>query len=175
MTEVEDFLSQISPAQLSRDGQIQPWLPQPDETAQEYLAFSLWRDIGPGRQPQTNRLAKHWSWKERAEAFDRWIEVQPPDIQATANQVAGMLIESMPILVQALRQELVKHAVQVASTSHAGISLPELVKCIKTVAEVTRLLSGQSTVTLGVEKLNLANLSTEELVQLESLQNKALV
>lgn len=83
---------------IETDGQtIREWDRRPDESPEAFLAFSIYRDCGPGRNiraawrihaPESKTLAGSWfnwsakfEWKNRAAVFDQYMQRKRLDHQ----------------------------------------------------------------------------------------------
>jgi hypothetical protein len=156
------------------EGYLKPWLPQPGETAQEFIAFNTWLQAGPARPRVISKIAQERFWEQRALAYDAWLEVQPPDVQAQAADIAQSLMTSIALVSQMLRIELVKILTQVSTCSAASVSLTDAAKVLETMARTSRLLAGLTTETVGLGRLDLSHHTQEELLELDRLTTKAL-
>ena len=171
-TEAEALIAQLQPQDLDQSGFLQPWQPQPEETSQEYLAFSLYRDQGPDRTLPRGPLPRTRLWQQRAMAYDQWLDRQPQAEQVTADQIARTLLNTMQLIGHQFQLEAMKILSQ--QIQPPSISLPELVKAIESLAKTSRLLTNRTTENMGVGVFDLTKLSTDELVAWEKLQKKAL-
>jgi hypothetical protein len=171
-TDAEALLQQLSPENLDREGFLQVWQPQPDESAQEYLAFSLYRDQGPDRTLPKGPMPRERLWQPRALAYDQWLDQQPRSEQVTADQIARSLLNTMQLIGHQFQLEAMKLLAQ--QIQHPACTLPELVKAIESLAKTSRLLTNRTTENMGVGVFDLTKLSTEDLLDWERLQKKAL-
>lgn len=176
-TAVEALLLELDSTKLAPDtGLVLPWLPQPNETAQEYLCFSVWLeqvDIR-GNAPRTP-LAKRWQWYERAKAYDAHMAANPaPTPKESADSIAKSLLGTMQLTSHLVRNELQKHLIQGIQSGVPMTDLPALVKIVETLGKTARLLTDQTTETIGVGRFDLKNLSSEEFETLQNTVAKAL-
>lgn len=169
-----DFIRAVTEG-LQTEGQGYPWMPLTDETAQEYLAFEMWRDQGTKRPRQAHALALKRHWEVRALAYDEYLEKQPQDVQAQAAQIAKGILGSSTMVLHCLQMELIKTARNIGSSSMPSLTLGEIVKALDTLAKTARLLSDQSTANVAVVgKWDGTRLSEEELQLLDQLSQKGL-
>lgn len=152
-----------------------PWMPLPQEDAASYMAFELWRDMGPRRPAQQHLMAQQYRWAARAIAYDAWLQAQPQDVKLVADQIAKTIMKAAGTALDAIQVELIKVLRNIGSTGAPSMTLPELLKSLETIAKTSRLLSDKSTenVAVVVGTTNLGNLSDQELDELERLRRKA--
>lgn len=172
-TEAEQLIAQLDTEVLD-NGLAKPWHPQPGETAQEYFAFSIFRDQGANRPNPTSRIAREKMWVQRTKAYDEWLDTQPQTEQATAQAIAKSLLGTMQVVGHLIQLELFKMAQQIATSQHSSISLPELARIVESFAKTSRLLTNQTTENLGVGRWDLSKFSADELAELEEYTKKAL-
>lgn len=169
----DKFLAIVA-QEVNPESQGLPWLPLPAESASDYIAFELWRDLGTKRPRQAHRLAIANAWEARALSYDDYLARQPQDLQAKAQELSRSILGSSAMVLHCLQLELVKIARSMGTTSSPSLTLPEVLKGLETVAKVSRLLTDQSTENIAViGKFNLSLLTDEELAQYEVLTKKA--
>lgn len=153
-----------------------PWLPLPTEQLQDYMAFELWRNLGANRPAQAHKLAKDNKWAARALAYDEYMALQSKPVREQADQIAKTIMTSANMAMQAIQLELVKALRNMGSTQASTMTVPEMVSAIEKIAKTSRLLAGESTENVAVVgKIDLSNLSDEELEQAEALRIKATI
>ena len=153
-----------------------PWLPLPTEKPHEYMAFELWRNLGANRPAQAHKLAKDNRWAARSLAYDEYMALQSKPVKDQAEQIASSIMTSASMVMQAIQLELVKALKNVGSTQASSMTLPEIVSSIEKIAKTSRLLAGESTDNVAVVgRMDLSNLTDEELEQAEALRQKAVL
>lgn len=152
-------------------------MPLPNETATDYMAFELWRNMGPRRPKVTDKLSKDMYWDARAVAYDTWRQAQAIEVRNAADEISKSLIKGCESLIQALQVELIKTLRTLGNTSAPSLSLDQLTKALETVSKTVRLLTDKSTenVAVHVVKHDLSSLTQEELDQIESVCQKTQV
>ena len=152
-----------------------PWLPLPDEQANDYMAFDIWCKMGTSRPAQTHRLAKQNKWAARALAWDEYMVGQTATVKDMADAASKAIMQGIGQTVHAMQLELVKVLRNMGSTQTSSMTLPEIVSSLEKVAKTARLLSDKSTENVAlVGRVDLTNLSDAELEMAEQLRNKAL-
>lgn len=152
-----------------------PWMPLPQEDAAAYMAFELWRDMGPRRPAQQHLLAHNNRWGARALAYDSWVQGQPKDVQVMADQIAKTIMKAAGTALDAIQVELIKVLRNMGTSGVPSMTMPELLKALETIAKTSRLLADKSTenVAVVVGTTDLTRLSDAELEEMERLRRKA--
>lgn len=172
----KEFLETLK-SQLPQQSIVQesfPWLPLPNESATDYMAFEIWRNMGSRRPTVSHQLSINMHWNARAIAFDTWRQAQSLELKTAADDISKSLVKGCESLVQALQVELVKTLRNLGNTSAPSLSLDQLVKALETVSKTVRLLTDKSTENIAVHTVqhNLTTLTQEELDELERLRQK---
>lgn len=173
--ETNEFLQTLSAELGVSEQHGYPWMPLPKEDAQAYMAFELWRGLGPRRPLQQHLMAVQHHWGARALAYDTWVAAQHQDVRQMADQIGKTILKSSEMAMEAIQIELIKQLRNMSSTGANSMTLTELINSMEKIAKTSRLLSDQSTdnVAVVVGQTDLTKLSLEELDEVERLQKKA--
>lgn len=149
------------------------WLPLPNEGAQAYYAFRLWLDAGPARPKVLSRLSILHHWEERALAYDDY-QIEHPDLpEQTHEQRHKHNLRTIQILKHTTQSQAIKLLAALEQSQAPAMTLEQIAKVTDLIIKLERLETNQSTANISVRGPNLANLSDEEISQLDALTEKA--
>jgi hypothetical protein len=135
----------FDPLALNAQGLAQPWCPQPNETAQEYVAFQAWLlsdTVCPKFGP-----AVRFAWEQRKVA----TRALGADVVLASPEVLQKIsTQCVQLGLQWCFSEISKHVAAGASAAHPGATMKEATAIFKDMATMARLLQGLSTENLSM-------------------------
>ena len=130
----------FDPMSLNAQGLAQPWCPQPNETAQEYVAFLSWT-LGDTVCPKRG-IASKFAWEQRKVA----MRAMGADFALASPEVLQKIsAQCVQLGLMWCFSEISKHVAAGASAAHPGATMKETAAIFKDLATMARLLQGLST------------------------------
>jgi hypothetical protein len=170
-TEAEQALAIVAPQIVNPDtGLARPWEPQPNETAQEYVAFNAW--LLTDSPAPNHPLARRRAWEQRRVAYEASGSALA---QASPEALASLSVRCIHLAMVWGLAELSKHVANSAQTPQPGATMGDTVRIVKDAAMLARLLHGLSTANVSLhseETFDLSRLSDDDLATFVALEQK---